>query len=504
MSVVQEPIGISGAAVYLPPYRVDLERWCTWYGQPWDKIRNVVGRSFRVRGPAENVYTMAAAAVVRLIERYDVDPSRVRYLALGTESSTDNSAGTVVIKGLVNRGLARLGLAPISRYCEVPEFKHACLGGVYGLKNAVRFLAFEPGDPLAIVVSADVAEYARGSSGEPTQGAGAVAMLVEKHPRLLQLRLDFAGSASDDRRVDFRKPIARIVGERQRIHGQIRDFPVFNGKYSTTCYLDATLHAVRDMLLRRTRHAAGYFRELAAAFFHRPYQRMPESGLLLSYLMALSIGSRADRDRFVALCAEAGVDPDGATAELAASPDFQPLVDQRRIDDDVYPLALAVLRAFRGTDEARELLERAFSLGAETMAHVGNLYTAALPAWVAAGFQDAAGGRRSLDDGEVLLMGYGSGDAAEAIPALVCDGWRDAAQRIDFASALRGAIDIDREQYESLHDTGVAEGLAAPVGQLFRLERVGRQTSGPFVDFGIEYYECLLPAPLPRAAAVGS
>ena len=35
----------------------------------------------------------------------------------------------------------------------------------------------------AIVVCADIALYAPGSSGEPTQGAGAVAMLVEANPR---------------------------------------------------------------------------------------------------------------------------------------------------------------------------------------------------------------------------------------------------------------------------------------------------------------------------------
>jgi len=43
---------------------------------------------------------MAANATLRLIERYGVDPARVRYLALGTESSTDNSAGAIIVKGM--------------------------------------------------------------------------------------------------------------------------------------------------------------------------------------------------------------------------------------------------------------------------------------------------------------------------------------------------------------------------------------------------------------------
>ena len=176
----KKPIGISGLAAYVPPYRVWLEDWCDWTNNQWPKIREVVGRSFRVRGPNHSIYTMAANAVIRLIDQYDVDPGRVKFLGLGTESSTDNSAGAIIVKGMVDQALEALGKPPIARSCEVPEFKHACLGGVYAMKGAIRQLALDGAGGQAIVVCVDVAEYARGSSGEPTQGAGAVAMLIEK------------------------------------------------------------------------------------------------------------------------------------------------------------------------------------------------------------------------------------------------------------------------------------------------------------------------------------
>ena len=123
-------IGISGLAAYIPPYRVWLEDWCDWTGNHWPKIREIVGRSFRVRGPKQSVYTLAATAVMRLIKQYDIDPSRIKFLGLGTESSTDNSAGAIIVKGMVDGALIKEGIAPIARSCEVPEFKHACLGGV--------------------------------------------------------------------------------------------------------------------------------------------------------------------------------------------------------------------------------------------------------------------------------------------------------------------------------------------------------------------------------------
>ena len=93
----RKTIGISGLAAYVPPYRVWLEDWCDWTGSHWPKIREVVGRSFRMRGPNHSVYTMAATSVMRLIDQYDVDPTRIKFLGLGTESSTDNSAGAIII-----------------------------------------------------------------------------------------------------------------------------------------------------------------------------------------------------------------------------------------------------------------------------------------------------------------------------------------------------------------------------------------------------------------------
>ncbi|SVB40427.1 uncharacterized protein METZ01_LOCUS193281, partial [marine metagenome] len=79
-------VGISGFAAYLPPYRVDLQDWCEWTGNDWDKIQNVVGTGFRMMGPGQSVYTLAATATLRLIDQYAIDPQRIRFLGLGTES----------------------------------------------------------------------------------------------------------------------------------------------------------------------------------------------------------------------------------------------------------------------------------------------------------------------------------------------------------------------------------------------------------------------------------
>ena len=482
---MRDRVGISGFAVYVPPYRVDLKSWCDWTESPWEKTQAVIGRSFRMRGPDQSVYTIAATAVMRLIEQYDIDPGRVGFLGLGTESSTDNSAGAVIIKGMVDEALAAQGRAPVARNCEVPEVKHACLGGVYALKHALRYLALESSDRCAIVVSADIAEYARGSSGEPTQGAGAVAMLVERDPRMLSVDLARIGSASSYRAVDFRKPVLRNI-IRGTLNCHFQDLPVFNGKYSTTCYLDETLHALDDMLNRMGREPAQYYRDLAAVFMHRPYHRMPESSFALSYLFGLARDGAQGRETLEQLCRDVDFDVAELVAEMNSRPDVLKLVKDDNIDADAYPLSMRALREFRANPEF-ELVRTKLSLGSEVMKDVGNIYCAALPAWLAAGMEDACDRGLDLSGRKLLAVGYGSGDAAEALPMTVCDGWDEAAAGIDFGAALSDYQDLNRAQYESLHDTGRADGLDAPSSG-FIVDAIGNNANPNFSDEGIEYY----------------
>jgi hydroxymethylglutaryl-CoA synthase len=377
-------------------------------------------------------------------------------------------------------------LRPLSRHCEVPEVKHACLGGVYALKHALRYLALEPGDRCAIVVSADIAEYARGSSGEPTQGAGAVAMLVERNPKLLQVHLEQIGSASSYRAVDFRKPVLRNI-IRGKLNCHFQDLPVFNGKYSTTCYLDETLHALEDMTRRMGREAADYYRELAAAFMHRPYHRMPETSLAMSYLFALARDGARGRAELEQHCRRAAMAVDDVLAEMRSSPDILQFVKDGNIDADAYPLSIKLLKEFRASTEFSALVASKMSLGSEVMKDIGNVYCAALPAWMAAGLEDAYHRGIDLAGGKVLAVGYGSGDAAEAIPMTVAATWREAAAKIGFEAALDPYQDLTQAQYESLHDTGTAQGLSEP-SEGFVIQSIGSSSNPNFSDEGIEYY----------------
>lgn len=487
--------GISGFALYLPPYRVHLADWCEWNDQPWDKVKNVVGRSFRMRGPEQSVYTLAANAAWRLMQAYGIDPGEVGYLALGTESSSDNSAGAVIVKGMLNDALAANGAPLLARECEVPEYKHACLGGVYGLKGALRYLATDGAGRKAIVVCADIAEYERGSSGEPTQGAGAVAMLLESEPQLLHVDLGRAGSASDYRIADFRKPFARFRNQPARADGQMQDLPVFNGRYSTSCYVEATRQAMTAMLDRHEGRYADYFHAIDAVFMHRPYHKMPASGWAMAYLFALADGDESARAELGDYCDKAGLDSEAVFTELAGNaPDMRARVDAGASGEDAFPLATNLLRYLRTTPLWDRIVTGKLALGSDMMRDLGNLYTAALPAWLAAGLVQARADGLSLAGQQWLALGYGSGDAAEALPMTVAEGWESAAARINFVAALGEPVDLDAAQYQALHDGDTADMTPVPVTDEFVVDHIGDTDEPDFRDIGIEYYRYVRPS----------
>ena len=477
--------GVSGTAIFFPHLRVRLEDWCEWTGQPWGKVEQVVGRAFRMCGPRQDAYTMAAGAVLRLIEAHEIDPRDVGQLALGTESSTDNAIGAVIVKGMVDEALRSRGLPPLARDCEVPEYKQACLGGVYGLLGAARYLACDGASRRAIVVASDVAEYERGSTGEQTQGAGAVAFLLDAKPGMFEIDLARRVGGSTYRALDFRKPFARHFGPGRDVSSPPRDYPVFNGRYSTACYLDQVTFVLEEYVARSGVEAAKFWDEVGAVFFHRPYHHLPVQALATALVRAWAL-SADHRDRLRPACEQAGVDLEVLAAEVQSPDAALAPTGARAATSQPWPQISKVTRSLRRDPAFASFKDSRLDLGTEWVREFGNLYTASLPAWLAAGFEDAARRGTKLEGKELLAVGYGSGDAAEALRLVAVPGWQDAALRTDITAALQGAVDLTREEYETLHD-GRGFHTDRPVPGFF-VERRGSSDQREPVDVGVDYY----------------
>ena len=101
------------------------------------------------------------------------------------------------------------------------------------------------------------------------------------------------------------------------------DLPVFNGKYSASCYIDGTISALSNMSENRGQSLSKLLKEAAAVFMHRPFHRMPLNAFSISYLYALANGDEADHLELEDLIKEANIESEEIERELKVKPDLK-------------------------------------------------------------------------------------------------------------------------------------------------------------------------------------
>ena len=237
-------IGIESIDFYVPAYALDLRELALARGVDYNKYHQGIGQEVMAVPPAdEDVVTMGANAAVRALK--DVDVSAIRSVIFATESGVDQSkAAAIYVHKL-------LGL-PAN--CRTVEMKQACCSSTSAVHFAMASAALKPGEKT-LVVSADVARYGLASPGEPTQGAGAVAMVISSMPRILALDTDVGYYTEDV--MDFWRP-------------NYLDEALVDGKYSIKVYLNALENCWRSY-----REATGAsFTDFSHFCYHLPFSRM--------------------------------------------------------------------------------------------------------------------------------------------------------------------------------------------------------------------------------------
>ena len=239
-------IGIDSISFYSSNYFLDLKTLAEKRGVDYNKFAVGIGQEkMAIPPPDEDIITMAASAAAPLLEQYDRND--IELLLFCTESGIDQSkAGGLFVHGL-------LGLP--SR-CRVVELKQACYGATAGLQLAGAFIQQNP-KKQALIIGSDVARYELGSPGEPTQGCGAVAMVVSANPKILALDPE-CGIYTEDV-MDFWRP-------------NYRDQAVVDGKYSTRVYLQALSEAWTQYAELSGRG----FNDFSRFCYHLPFTRIAE------------------------------------------------------------------------------------------------------------------------------------------------------------------------------------------------------------------------------------
>ena len=218
-------VGIENLSAYFPLYSLALDDLAKARGVDPQKYRLGLGlEAMAIAPPCEDAVTLAANAAAPLFERGLVDRDEIGLLLVATESAVDHAKPVSIFVHELLRAQPA---------CRTYELKHACYGGTAALMTAIQWIASGAArGRKALVIATDIARYDIGSAGEPTQGAGAVAMVVSDAPA--QIAIDFRRSGNFAEGVfDFWRPLDRREA-------------LVDGRYSVDCYLRALEGAYQD------------------------------------------------------------------------------------------------------------------------------------------------------------------------------------------------------------------------------------------------------------------
>src|SRR4051812_10671295 len=174
------PVGIERIRCYPTTLALHMEDLCAARGFDADYVRrDLLVEARGVNPPWEDPVTMAVNVAKPMLE--GIDPYEIGLLIVGSESGVDQEKP---ISTWVHR---YLGLGP---RCRNFEAKHACYATTGCLQIALGWLASGlAGDQKALLINTDQSLLALGQPYEPVTGAGAVALLLSKTPRLIGYEL---------------------------------------------------------------------------------------------------------------------------------------------------------------------------------------------------------------------------------------------------------------------------------------------------------------------------
>ena len=182
MEVGIERINAYGGQAYLDIHTLFKAR-----GLNLERFSNLMMERKSVGLPCEDPVTNAVNAAKPIIDQLnDEESKRIELIITSSESGLDfGKSMSTYIHDYLN----------LSRNCRLFEVKQACYAGTAALHMATQFVAsnVSPG-AKALVIATDTARaVAKATYAEPSQGVGAVAMLVSDRPFIMEIDFGATG-----------------------------------------------------------------------------------------------------------------------------------------------------------------------------------------------------------------------------------------------------------------------------------------------------------------------
>ncbi|WP_182199298.1 hydroxymethylglutaryl-CoA synthase [Paraliobacillus salinarum] len=259
-------IGIDKIGFYTPHMYVETEDLAVARNIEPGKFTIGIGQE-RIAVPpiTQDAVSLAANAALEILT--DEDKEAIDYVIFATESGIDHSkAASIYIHQL-------LGLNRNTRSIEV---KQACYSATAGIQMARGHIALNP-ESKALILGADISRYGLQTSGEVTQGAGAVAIVVSADPKIMTVESPSVYQTEDV--MDFWRPL-------------YSDTAFVQGKYSVDKYIGF----FQELFAEYTKKTSVGLSDLEAILFHLPYTKMG----LKALKSVLEDANEADKERLLA------------------------------------------------------------------------------------------------------------------------------------------------------------------------------------------------------------
>lgn len=246
-------VGIEAIAFHCPEHYVELADLAKARSVDPDKFTKGLGQvRMAVATPMEDTVTLAVNAAIKALDNFSINYSDIGTLVVGTESGVDHSKPVAVY---VHEALG------LRSNCHTYETKHACFGGMAAVFSAQDWISCgRARGSKALIIASDIARYGIGDPGEPTQGAGAVAMVISDTPNLLHFDPEVSGYYTKQV-MDFWRPLYSKTA-------------FVDGRYSIDCYLNALDGALADALAKATIPDLYKLDQLQACIYHVPFTKM--------------------------------------------------------------------------------------------------------------------------------------------------------------------------------------------------------------------------------------
>jgi hydroxymethylglutaryl-CoA synthase len=440
---MKKTIGIDSIGVFVPRLYVDLTgEWAQVRASALSQgdVHKLVGKvtdgvgvtRMAIPDAHQDCATMAAMAAKRAIDAAQIDPRDIDYLAVGTETTVDQSKSTAAyVLGMLERhygvSMAEAG---------TPQFQFACIGATYALEAAAsRIRAGDNVKPYSLVIASDVSKYPLCTAGEYTQGAGAVALLLSENPRILALEHGLSATVTRDERDFFRPNWSGAA--------------VVDGKYSVDVYLDCVESAFLAYASRLKTvpgvSESGVLDAIDHFLFHVPFPRMAEYA-----------AARVFTTQWLGGAEGLGSSGAGVLEQLAEqAPLLRGAREAREASGDARKWRRELEREVAKSAVFREIYGRKVAPSLTLAQSVGNVYSGALYLSLAGLLERSRS--RSLVGERAAFTSYGSGASAKVFSGIFQEGYAAATGGLRTHEDLRveaeggSRVPLSMMEYERLH-----------------------------------------------------